>query len=30
MHVRRASKKYQRLIRSGKPASPSGVTPRAR
>jgi GntR family transcriptional regulator, sialic acid-inducible nan operon repressor len=30
MHVRRASKKYQRFIQSGKPASPSGAAPKAR
>ena len=30
MHVRRASKKYQRFIQSGKPATPSGAAPKAR
>ena len=30
MHVRRASKKYQRFIQSGKPVAPSGATRKAR
>ena len=30
VHVRRASKKYQRFIQSGKPASPPGAAPKAR